>query len=241
VARVADVYAAWSRRVEDDGWRIATVDEDWDVFYPAEDLGFFITMGGIECVLQLAVRLYGRGDAGPLACGDGIAAADELWTIKNDFHQIHRSFHEAAAALAALHGDRALADALLSGLAWRIDRILDAREAGAVPAGPGDQDLAELIVMSASAGLPLTWREVRFLHARIADAHATYVTDGMKLHYEVFDPTTPDGEYAFTPGGAGFFWRYLAAALGTCASPYRSPTSQPVLDCDRLRAAAAPW
>jgi len=240
VERAATVYAAWSRRVEDDGWRIATVDEDWVPFFPAEDLGFFITVGGLECVLQLAVRLYGHGDAGPLACGDGLSAADELWTLKNDFHQIHRSFHEAAAALAALNGDRALADALLSGLAWRVERILDARAAGEDPAGPGDQDLAELIVMSANAGLPLTWREVRFLHERIAEAHAGFLTDALRPSYDVFAPATPDGEYVFTPEGGGLRWRYLPAALGTCASPLRSPASAPALDCERLRA-NPPW
>ncbi len=229
------LYGAWARRVEDDGWRIATVDRDWKVYWPEEDLAFFIDLGNIECKGMLAIRLFGRGDEGPLQCGDGLSALDEVQGLKNDFHQIQRSFHEAAAALAFLRGRPDLADAMLHGLAWRLDTLMDARESDHPPATPGDQDLAELVMMSAAVGVPLTSREVRFLHARIADAHQTYLSDGMKPHYHVFDAETPDGEYAFTPDAGGFFWRYVGALLGVCTSPYRNPTSRPVLDCDAVR------
>jgi len=237
VARAEAIYMEWSRRVEDDGWRIATVDQDWQLFFPTQDLGFFLVIGNIECTAPLALRLYGRGDAGALECGDGIGATDELWQLKDDFHEIQRSFHAAAAAIAALRGHPEVREALLPGLAWRIERLLDNRDA---PNAPPDRDVAELIAVAASAGLPLTWREVRFLHERIAEAHAGFLTDALRPSYDVFAPATPDGEYVFTPEGGGLRWRYLPAALGTCASPLRSPASAPALDCERLRA-NPPW
>lgn len=233
------LVGAWARRVEDDGWRIATVDRDWNVYWPEEDLAFFIELGNIECKSMLAIRLVGRGDEGPLECGDGLSPLDEVQGLKNDFHQIQRSFHEAAAALAFLRGRPDLAKAMLRGLAWRLDTLMDARESDHPPAVPGDQDLAELVMMSAAVGVPLTSREVRFLHARIEEAHQTYLSDSMTPHYHVFDPETPDGEYAFTPDAGGFFWRYLGALLGVCASPYRNPTSRPVLDCEAVRNAGS--
>jgi len=232
-----DLYGAWARRVEDDGWRIATVDRDWQVYWPEEDLAFFIEFGGIECKAMLAIRLFGRGDAGSLDCGNGLSDLDEVFGLKNDFHQIQRSFHEAATALAFLRGDQELGNALLAGLARRLDILFDARESKNPPAEPGDQDLAELVVMAAVVGVPLTSREVRFLHDRIRDAHQTYLADAMRPHYHVFDAETPDGEYAFTPDASGFFWRYLGTLLGLCASPYRNETSREVLDCDAVRAA----
>jgi len=55
--------------------------------------------------------------------------------------------------------------------------------------------------------------------------------------YHVFDADTPDGVYPFNPGGSGFFWRYLAAPLGLCGSPYRNPTSKPALNCEQIKGA----
>jgi hypothetical protein len=240
LARVMALYEAWSRRVEDDGWRIITVDRDWQPYFPVGELAFFLMPAKMECVLALAVRLMGRGDEGALGCGDGITPVSEFWSLKNDFHQIQRSFQQAAAVLAAVRGQPVTRDLMLRGLAWRLDKIFDAREAGLDPAGPHDQDLAELVVMSANVGVPLTAREVRFLHDRIAEAHESYLDEARLVHYRVFDPATPDGEYVFTPDGRGFFWRTLALALGTCASPFASPHSEPVLDCQELHRPSRP-
>ncbi|NOZ01061.1 MAG: hypothetical protein GXP54_04135 [Deltaproteobacteria bacterium] len=229
-------YQAWCRGVEDNDWGIVTVDGDWNEETPPEDLAHYIDAGNAECKSMLAIRLYGRGDPGDLDCGNGLSLLDEEWLLKNDFHQINRSYHEAAAAMAFMEGFEDLGDRMLEGLAWRLDTIFDAKEDPDTYDGPHDQDLAELVTMSAAVGLPLTWREVRFLHQRIKEAHDTYLSGGSLPAYRVFDKDVPDGEYPYNPGGGGFFWRYLGTVLGTCASPYRNPTSRPVLDCDMVRA-----
>lgn len=228
-----DRYTTWCRGVEDNDYGIVTVDEDWQEYTPIEDLAHYIEF--LECKSRLAIRLYGRGEPGPLDCGNGITPADEQWQFKNDFHQINRSHHRAAAAMAFLKKDPETAHAMLDGLAWRLDTIFNARDTPDIYEGPHEQDLAESVVMSATVGVPLNWREVRFLHDRIEEAHASYLADGMLPHYRVFDPDVPDGEYLFNPGGGGFFWRYLAAPLGLCSSPYVNPTSKSVLDCTRIR------
>jgi len=231
-----EAYGEWCRRVEDDDWRIATVDEEWNVYFPNEDLAFYIQILGAECKSMLAIRLYGRAEAGPLDCGNGVDYFDEEWGLKNDYHQIQRSYHEAAASLAFMRGHHELGNAMLEGLAWRIDKILDAMDSDPGYKGPHEQDVAELIVVSATSGLPLTWREVRFLHDRIEEAHAGYLADHMIPHYNVFEPDTPDGEYAYNPSSGGFFWRVLGTVLGTCGSPYVNSTSKPLLDCDMVKA-----
>lgn len=236
LARLEDLYGRWARRVEDDGWRIATVDKEWRVFFPEGDLAMFFDIGNIECQSKLAVRLYGRGDPGPLSCGDGLSPLDEDPVLKNDFHQINRSFHEAAAALAAMRGHIEVGNAMLSGLAWRIERVLDLKEGPEPPPNPNDSDAAELLISSVNAGVPLTWREVRWLHARMEEAIESYQDPARAAATDLWNPATPDGTYPWDLDARGIAHRYLGAVLGACASPWRNPTGKPVLDCERVKA-----
>jgi hypothetical protein len=241
-AQLLDLYGKWSRQVEDDGWRIATYDKDLAPWFPEDDLAYYIMdVNGIdpECDVALATRLMGRGDAGTLDCENGISIIDDVVSMKPSNGQQLRSYHEAAIALARVKGRPDLVATLLPGLALRIDKILDGDPANGDPPRPGDEDLGELMIMADAVGVPLTWREVRFAHDRIRDAHAAYLTEGAKPGYNVFDAATPDGEYSFDPGGGGFAFRYLGAVLSFCASPFRHPDAHPVLDCDRVRAALA--
>jgi hypothetical protein len=238
VTQAWELYAAWARRVEDDGYRIATMGEDWSTYFPKEDLAFYIdTKPYRECAPMLAIRLMGRDDGGTLDCGNAIIPTiDEQWVLKNDLHQIERSHQQAAAALAQLKGQPGLAHDMQQGLAWRLDKIFDARDAGQPTPNLCDQDIAELVMMSGAVGVPLTSREVRFLSEQIKAAHDSYLATPDNPMYRVFDPATPDGEYAYEPGGAGIFWRYLGAVLGACASPWWNPTSQRMLDCETVKA-----
>jgi hypothetical protein len=240
LAKLGEMYGTWCRRVEDDGWRIATVDKDWKVYWPDEDLAYFYDFGNIECKAMLAVRLYGRGDGGTLDCGNGLSPLDEDPALKNDFNQINRSFHEAAAALAFLNGHTDLANLMIEGLAWRVEKVLDGKESPTPPANPNDSDAAELLISTQNAGLPLTWREVRFLHARIADADAAWGDPTTTPALDLFSPATPDGTYPFDLSDAGIAHRYLGALLGTCASAWRNPTSKPVLDCELVKKGLTP-
>lgn len=241
-AQLMDLYGKWSRQVEDDGWRIATYDKDLAKWLPEDDLAIYMMdINGVdpECDIALATRLMGRGDGGDLDCGNGISEIDDLISMKPSNGQQLRSYHEAALALARVHGQDALVAALLPGMALRIDKILDADPEAGGPPRPNDEDLGELMIMADAVGVPLTWREVRFIHDRIRDAHQAYLAPGALPGYRVFDPETPDGEYSFDPGGAGFAFRYVGAVISACASPFRAPSSHPILDCDLVRAAFA--
>lgn len=241
-AQLRDLYGQWSRRVEDDGWRIATLDKDLALWFPDDDLAYYMMdINGIdpECDIALATRLMGRGDGGTLDCGNGISIVDDVVSMKPSNGQQLRSYHEAAIALAKARGKPALVDALLPGLALRIDKILDAVPGDGSPPFPGNEDMAELMIMAANVGVPLTWREVRFFHDRVREAHATYLATAAQPGLHVFDESTPDGEYGFDPPSGGIAFRYIGAALGACASPFRHPDLKPLLECDKVRAAFA--
>ncbi len=237
-AQLMDLYGAWARRVELNGWQIETVDKDWNVYLPLDDLAILSDFYGVERTIMLALHLVGGGQPTPeLDCGNGVSEAELVFAIKPDNAQQIRSYHEAAVAWLKITGHTDTARLLVQGLAQRVDTILDAREGPEPPAHPGNQDLAELVLSSATVGLPLTWREVRFMHDRIRDAHASYLAESAMRDYKVFDVESPDGEYSFTPDHDGLFHRYVGAVLGLCSSPFLDVSSNPVLDCDKIKAA----
>lgn len=229
-------YAAWARKVEDDGWNIATLDARGELWLPDDLLARFVEA---ECTSKLALRLLGHFDAGDLECGNGIGVIDAAIIAANDHNgNILRSFHEAATNNALLSGNDELAQALLSGLALRIAEGLDGFDGTADPVPHlGTADLLDMIAHGAATGVPLTSREVRFVHERIEEALASYANPDLAPMIAVFDASTPDGEYGFEPYGAGINFVGLASLLGTCASPCVNPASQPVLDCALVEAA----
>ncbi len=233
------LYQSWARRVEDDGWAIATLDASDAVFIPPDSLAHFISVGSVdvECAGKLALRLFGRVTPDGLACGNGISSLDAAASaLGHSNGLILRSFHEAAAGQALLSNDLGDAQALLAGLAQRLDSMLDALLAGTPPPYVGPVDAADLIVYSANAGVPLTWREVAYLHQQLDIAHQTYLASSNDLVYKSFDPATPDGSYLYEPAGDGVLFRTLGALLGVCAAEWRNSASKPVLDCSKLQA-----
>ena len=233
-----DSYSAWCRKVEDDDWTIATYDKSGQVWLPPDLLANFVDIANAECTSKLSIRLFGRRDPGDLSCGDGIGALDDVIMATTDHNgNIIRSFHEAAANHALLANRPETALSLLQGLSARIERGLDYFE-GVGPEVPylTHEAQVDLMVQAASVGVPLTWREVRWLHERIADADESFRNEANDLVYATFESDTPDGAYAFKPGGSGIKFRHLGTLLGTCTSQYRNSASKPLLDCDRLRA-----
>jgi len=232
-----EAYAAWARKVEDDNWRIATLDKRGEAWFPSQILAYFLPEP--ECVSVLALRLSGRYDQGDIDCGNGIGPLDDVIINATDHNgNILRSFHEAAANHAVLAGDAELGAALVDGLIVRIDEGLD----GLLGVGEpvmwlGDQDLVDMLAHGAAIGVPLTAREVGWLHARIDAAYAGYAGNpDLQPMLNVFDGATPDGEYGFEPYGPAISFVGLASLLATCSSPCRNETSEPVLDCELVAA-----
>src|SRR5262249_32176142 len=156
-----------------------------------------------------------------LACGNGIMPLD---TVVNSL-AIVQSFHQAAASQALLTRKDAMALSLLQGLAKRIEDSMTGWEGG--NPHQGEDFLAAFISLSASLGVPLTWREVRFVHQMIAKAYDAYVTQKQAWEYDLFGPSAPDGSFPLEPAGAGFRWVALATPIGSCAAAYVNPTTKP--------------
>ena len=239
LVQLRKLYQSWSRRVEDDGWAIATLDANDDVFVPTDMLAHFISVGtvDVECNGKLALRFFGRVTPGDLDCGDGITSLDDAVIAGGHSNgQILRTFHEAAASHALLANDVPAAQSLVTGLAQRLDQMMDDYAAGTPEPFITVGDAADLIIHSANAGVPLTWREVAFLHQQIDLAHQTYLDPSNDVVYRSFDAATPDGAYLYAPTGDGVKFEALGALLGQCVAQWRNPASKPVLNCDKVRA-----
>lgn len=233
------LYQSWSRRVEDDGWAIATLDAVDVTWIPPDELAHFTLIGTppLECTGQLALRLFGRVSPGGIDCGNGVSSLDTgSSALGHSNGQIYRSFHEAGASHALLSNNVSAAQSLLVGLAQRLDAMLDAIASGTPPPFVTTTDASDLILFSANAGVPLTWREVLYLHQQIDLAHQTYLAPQNAVIYKTFDPSTPDGTYLYEPPGDGLDWRSIGALLGSCVSQWRNPASKPVLNCSKLKA-----
>lgn len=237
LVQLRKLYQSWSRRVEDDGFVIATLDKGGNVWLPPGMLAHYIPIGGVECNAMLALRLFGRITPNGMDCGSGISSLDDAVIAGGHSNgEILRSSHEAAASHALLSNNVALAKPLVVGLGKRLDAMMDAIATSTPPPFFEIVDATKLIVSSANVGVPLTWREVAYLHQQIDLAHQTYLAPQNDAVYKSFQQGTPDGSYFYEPAGDGLSFAFVSALLGTCASQWRNPTSKPVLDCAKIRA-----
>jgi hypothetical protein len=231
-------FTAWSQRVIQNNWSIETRDKDLSLVIPPDDLAHFSSTGGFECGSQLAIQLNANGSATGLDCADGDLFQETESPLQNSAMQIIRTFQEAVASEAILANQPELAKTFLTGLAARVEKLMDYSDAngGQFPRNASSMDVAALLLHAANAGVPLTSREVRWLHARVEEAHTSYLSPAQAANYDLFAATTPDGDYSFDASGSGLDFKDLGVLLGTCAAEYRNPKGRPVLDCDRVRA-----
>ena len=234
------LYAAWAGQVEADGWGIATLDQNAAVYLPSDQLARYTMAGNVECTAPLALHLFAGGATGAPACGNGFPFTEQLaWgMLKNDAKQIQRHGHLAAINVALLRGQYVVAQELLTGLAARLAADLPA--SGTLPDNSNPVDVVTLLVEAANAGVPLTAREVRWVHAALHQAYDGFRQPALAPLFRVFDPATPDGVYGFDPGAVGMQYADLGVLAGTCQAPYQNPAGQPLVDCDRLRQALLP-
>lgn len=236
IVQLRRLYQEWAQRVERDDFHIATFDRSLSVVVPTGQLATYF-VPNVECHAQIAIRLLSRNDPFGAHCATPTGASPEpTMGISSSSMQIVRSHHEAAAALALVTGQDTLAEAMLAGLAARIEMLLDLFEAGTMPDNAHPSDIVQLMVEAANLGVPLTSREVRWLHAQIEIAYAGYDVSGPEWH--VFEPGTPDGDYVFEPNGPGIDVKDLGLLLGACVAPYRNPAGRALLDCGRVAAYA---
>ncbi|MDB4998010.1 MAG: hypothetical protein JWM74_5442, partial [Myxococcaceae bacterium] len=231
-------YVAWAKRVEADGWAIATLDKSGNVSLPgaSSSMSRYQTAGNAECDAVLALRLFGQKNPGTFNWGSGVHPLEALAMTNPSNGEIVRSYHEAAVRHALAAKQDAVAQTLLGGLVQRMNDGMGFADTNKWPVHMNAEQLVKLLVHAANTGVPLTWREVRWLHQQIDKAFTSYTTTVAPGVYRIFDPATPDGAYDFTPDAEGIDFRFFASLAGTCVASWRNPTTAPLFDCARLEA-----
>lgn len=223
----------WSSRIVAEDFHIPTLDPDLVEVIPEGDLALLYEE--LECGARLAVNLAAtEAPVGGEDCADGLQVPEND-LLSSSALQIVRHFHLGATQQALVHGQDEVAEELASGLAGRLDVVFDAMDAGEPHDNFNDGDLIAYLLHATAAGVPLTPREVRWLHGQLATTWAAAVAADPAT-FALFDAETADGTYGYEPGVGSTGFVELGAWLAPCAAKYRDPAGTPVLDCDRIAA-----
>ncbi len=239
VAQMTSLYESWAKRVAAQGFVIETLDKSENLWSPPDQLARYTLTGNLECLGAAAIMLRGNGALGSIDCKNGLPTLEvTAWSfLKNDARQILRTHHQAAIVAAYQKSQNTPALDLLGGLAGRMDLDMNLAESASPPSGFSLLDVTSEIAASAAVGVPLTSREIRWMHKKLHEAYVGMRDPAQSTTFHVFDSSVPDGIYSYDPPNIGVFFRDLGMMLGTCASPYRNPTGRAAFDCQKLVAA----
>ena len=244
-ALTLDYLLGFAKDITDSGFHIRTKDMYGNPYIPREDNGLIKDLASFvlyqpilsnaECNNSLAAALIAYGDPLGIDCGKGIGYLYEaVATWGHHFnYDIIRYFHVATVTNALMVGQNDIAKKLLKGLAKRADFMMynDQLEA----AHPDwNADASSFLLISATAGLPLTSDEARQIVEQYANAADHYVT---WPNWDLWDASVPDGTYDYKPGRTGAYGTVvrpeeLVYLVEYCYSPFRNEDGADLINCD---------
>jgi len=241
-AEALQFMRGFARDIVDNGYRIRTKDAAGQPYVPAEDLASFVAYLDLfpdaECDARLATALLATGEPLGIDCGSGQGSGYDQVAASIHYYNygIIDGFHMAATllALTTRHPDEA--EALLHGLATRIERYRDpaSKEPGQTDES-WERDVSLLLLEAAAVGLPLTSDEARQVQRFLVQ---TVAADETFPNWDLWSPSVPDGAYDFRSGfrpattPATLRASDLAFLLEYCWSPFRNPAGVRFVDCD---------
>ncbi len=236
--------------VEND-YIIRTKGEGGEVFIPRTDIGLvddFATFTlyefifpRAECNAKICTAYIAEGNGLDNDCRDGDGGLYEWINIAGHFWGSNMiwGFHVSAVSLALAFGDDETARELLDGLAARMDELMD--HPWADDNVEWHPDMAQLLVLAAAYGLPLTGEEAQLVMDHFSASADHY---NRFEYWDLWADAVPDGEYVYIPdryvydGGAavGAYVRVpeITNLYEYCYSPLKDPAGARFVDCDLL-------
>jgi hypothetical protein len=241
-----DYLVLFARDIVSQGYLIRTKGSDGVPYVPTEednpdvplDLASFVTYDPLvpnaECNAKLVTALVANDDPSGNDCGDGRNATYDAVAGLVHYFNVHiiRYFHLAALTNALVRRHDDVARRLLDGVITRADEAIDNEEERAEH-GEWDADLSSFLIAAAASGMPLTRREARYIHKHLGAAIDHYRA---WPHWDLWDPSIPDGTYDYKPDREGDGKAHtrpaeLAYLLQYCYSPWHNPAGARLVDC----------
>ena len=243
---------AFTKDIVDQGYRIRSKDEDGEPFLPgytgdaekdeaAGDLATFVMweelIPNAECNAKRTSALIGTGEGQGLNCGQAETNNYEAMAGQGHYYNraIYRFFHAAHIANALTKADDAAAQALLLGMAARIETLMDTADVD-LPRSRSEweNDIALLALRSAAFGLPLTSREARLIHEKWDRGVTEFAA---WPNWNIWAPGVAQGRVDYRPGHVANdeHWTRIedmALVLEYCWSPFRNPAGVEWIDCE---------
>ncbi len=242
-AGVAGAYndlKRFAKDITDQGFLIRSVDHGGTIWVPGIDLASFVFYGeDTECTPMLTSQVFAYGEPADIDCGNGISPLYEFIATSRHIYNydIIRNFHMSAILHSLNTYNNDIAYNHLVGLIERSDSEMEKTEGFFEDPNQQERfngDLAGNLVKYAASGMPLTSREVRFIHQHYDQAMEVW------NNYEDWDlwaDSVPDGRRSYRPGTRVAF-EDMTAFLQMCASPYYNESLAVPVDCSIIRDAS---
>lgn len=237
---------SFARDIVDSGYHIRTKNGEGDTHVPRDENGIIndlasfvlyeVLVSNAECNAKLTSALIAYDKPLENDCGNGIGSLYELVASYGHYfnYAIIRYFHVSAITNALMAGQNQVALTLLEGLALRLDAILHNTDLPHFGNADWYADAASILLVSATAGLPLTSEETRLIHEEYGKAVDHYET---WPNWDLWDPSVPDGVVEYKPSRYGELGNVvrpeeLTYLIEYCYSPFRNETGAPLVDCE---------
>jgi hypothetical protein len=256
-AETLEYLSGFAKDIVDNNYHIRTKDKDGNPYSPghsgdaeadknAGDLASFVDwedfIPGAECNAKRTSALMAYGDGRDNDCGLGSINAYEVAATNTHYYNaaIVRYFHLAHLANALVLRDNDAAQALVQGLADRLDTY-EAEYSPKVSAVEWERDLAQLSIRAAAFGLPLNSREARWVIEDWSEAIDRFST---WPNWNLWDESVPDGPVSYRPSDmtveeeVEYRWARiedLTFIFEYCWSPFKNPAGANFVDCDLVR------
>jgi hypothetical protein len=239
--QLISLYKAWATNVEKNHFIIPTYNLNLEKVIKYGGIGDYnlYNLGITDpmCVEKLAIHLLHKTDSGYLHCGTGVSYLEKLLSkyLKNDAIEILRSHHNAAFLFAKQSLNKRLISDLGRGMQERMNKDFKVLLNNSRSPQFDPKDIPSFLIQAHNAGVAMTSEEMRLIYQKIRLAKSALLSPEYSKIFNVFNDSSPDGEYAFDTNHPELYFYSIGTMLGTCTSKYRDSNSRNFLDCERLK------
>jgi hypothetical protein len=239
--QLISLYKNWASNVEKNYFIIPTYDLNLKKIIRFGGIGDYnlynLGISDPMCVEKLALRLMYKNESGNLQCGTGVSELEKILSkyLKNDAIEILRSHHIAALLFAKQKLNQRLVNDLGKGVEERMDRDFRVLKDNSRSPQFDPKDIPSFLIQANNSGVPMTSEEMRLIYQKLHLAKISLLSPENNQVFNVFNESTPDGEYGYDTNHPELYFYSIGTMLGACSSQFRKLDSRQFIDCELLK------